>query len=242
VSPKAERGAIMFFRAAGGRSPRITAGMGDNGPAGGVERSREMALMADVAPTSWFPEVEPGGGWTVESLARFPDDGLRYEIIDGSLHVSPPPVVVHRHYVDWLRDALKTSMPADLACLENVGVVLPAPRTTMFVPDLTAFRCAVAGRFADRRSNIDAAEVVLVVEVMSPGSATMDRVVKPAGCAAAGIPFFLRLEPAPAGPTVYVHRRHGDGYARIHEVRPGEAVTLSDPWPIRIAPPPLGAP
>jgi hypothetical protein len=29
--------------------------------------------------------------WTFADLEELPDDGYRYEIIDGSLHVSPPP-------------------------------------------------------------------------------------------------------------------------------------------------------
>jgi hypothetical protein len=30
-------------------------------------------------------------GWVEADLDRLPDDGNRYELIDGSLHVTPPP-------------------------------------------------------------------------------------------------------------------------------------------------------
>lgn len=34
-------------------------------------------------------------GWTVNDLDDLPDDGLGYELVDGSLRVSPPPTVLH---------------------------------------------------------------------------------------------------------------------------------------------------
>ena len=34
--------------------------------------------------------------WTFADLEELPDDGYRYEIIDGSLHVSPAPTARHQ--------------------------------------------------------------------------------------------------------------------------------------------------
>lgn len=36
------------------------------------------------------------GAWTLDDLAQLPDDGRRYEIIDGRLLVSPPPSNYHQ--------------------------------------------------------------------------------------------------------------------------------------------------
>ncbi len=36
------------------------------------------------------------GDWTVDDLGRLPDDGLRYELVDGVLLVSPSPLVPHQ--------------------------------------------------------------------------------------------------------------------------------------------------
>ena len=38
--------------------------------------------------------------WTYEMLETLPDDGNRYEIIDGELHVTPPPGFRHQS-VSW---------------------------------------------------------------------------------------------------------------------------------------------
>ncbi|MFF5083240.1 Uma2 family endonuclease [Actinoplanes sp. NPDC000266] len=62
------------------------------------------------------------------------------------------------------------------------------------------------------------AHVLLVVEVVSPGSETTDRIVKADQYARAGIPFYWRVEPAATGaPLVHTHvidpatRRYRDG-------------------------------
>src|SRR5262249_29645472 len=39
---------------------------------------------------------EPAGGWTVSMLDALPDDGQRYEIIDGEQYVTPSPRVRHQ--------------------------------------------------------------------------------------------------------------------------------------------------
>ena len=36
-------------------------------------------------------EVPPYDGWTTDDLATLPEDGVRRELLDGVLHVSPSP-------------------------------------------------------------------------------------------------------------------------------------------------------
>jgi hypothetical protein len=42
---------------------------------------------------SWPPAGQP---FTIDQLDRMPDDGRRYELLDGVLIVSPRPVVLHQ--------------------------------------------------------------------------------------------------------------------------------------------------
>jgi Uma2 family endonuclease len=46
------------------------------------------------------------GSWTVAMLDALPEDGQRYEIIDGVLYVTPAPRVRHQHVVTMLAVAL----------------------------------------------------------------------------------------------------------------------------------------
>lgn len=41
-------------------------------------------------------------GWTLDGLAALPDDGNRYEIIDGELFVTPTPTMRHQMIVSDL--------------------------------------------------------------------------------------------------------------------------------------------
>ena len=58
--------------------------------------------------------------FTVADLERMPDDGRRYELIDGELLVSPAPGWAHQEAVMALSILLRQACPAGLR-------VLPAP-------------------------------------------------------------------------------------------------------------------
>ena len=44
--------------------------------------------------------------WTRADLDRLPDDGNRYELLEGELLVTPPPSAEHQEIVEWLADKL----------------------------------------------------------------------------------------------------------------------------------------
>jgi Uma2 family endonuclease len=50
-----------------------------------------------------MPQTIP---WTRADLDRLPDDGNRYEVLDGELLVTPPPSTAHQEIVDWLAERL----------------------------------------------------------------------------------------------------------------------------------------
>jgi hypothetical protein len=53
---------------------------------------------------AWPPAGRP---FTVADLARMPDDGRRYELLDGVLIVSPGPVNAHQ----WVAATLHRQVP-----------------------------------------------------------------------------------------------------------------------------------
>ena len=62
-------------------------------------------------------------GWTWTDLQQLPDDdGHRYEVVDGSLHVSPSPSRPHQVAAGRIRDLLLSAAPDDLEVLETVDV------------------------------------------------------------------------------------------------------------------------
>ncbi len=52
--------------------------------------SDEQEIMT-VTPADWVPGT-PQGSWTYEAYAALPDDGQRYEVVQGVLIMSPPSI------------------------------------------------------------------------------------------------------------------------------------------------------
>ncbi|MEU4621756.1 hypothetical protein AB0G04_17500 [Actinoplanes sp. NPDC023801] len=49
--------------------------------------------------TAAMSVIPPADGWTVADLDALPEDGVRRELIDGVLHVSPSPSPAHQALV-----------------------------------------------------------------------------------------------------------------------------------------------
>lgn len=125
--------------------------------------------------------------WTADQLHALPDDGRRYEAVDGELFVTPSPGFDHQGAVVHLAGRLRDY----LAHQPSVGVVRVAPgdvafgAQTLVQPDVFVVPL-VAGRRPATWA--DAARPQLVVEVLSPATARADRVSKRALYQRVGIP------------------------------------------------------
>jgi Uma2 family endonuclease len=199
------------------------------------------AAGRDLTMRSSTPVVDTGGvdspadGWTVADLDLLPDDGRRYEIIDGSLVMSPSPDIDHQFMVWWLTSLLAACAPPGSAALPGANVSLSASSDRLVVPDV------VAARRVDRKALAFRAEdVLLVVEIVSRSSGSIDRVLKPKLYAQAGIPSFWRVERSAGGVAVHVfgldERGTGD-YGELCVVRSGETAVLDAPWPVTLTAP-----
>ena len=164
---------------------------------------------------------------TAADLSYEPDDGLRREIHDGVMHVVPPPAGDHGWAVQVCYDALKVHAPDDVYLIQNVGVHVGLRR--YYVPDLTVFHRDTP--YHDH--GYDPGGVLLVVECVSPGSVTMDRVAKPAVYAGQGIPFFWRVDDGPRLQSYRLDPRTGS-YDTVIELGPGEAGEPLAPWPVHL--------
>ncbi len=202
----------------------------------------ETSEGAPTGPASPFAGLPASHSWTLDDLDRLPEDGRRYEIVDGSLHVSPSPSLTHQIRVGWLYVALLENTPDGcFAASGPVDVLLSTEPARVLVPDV------LAGCGVDTEAELhylEPAHLRLVVEVVSPSSTTHDRFTKPALYAEAGIPTYWRVERGGDGPSVHVHHltspADGGGdaaYTRICVIRPGETATLDKPWPVTLTPP-----
>ena len=91
--------------------------------------------------TAALSEGRPVDGWTVDDLSALPDDGVRRELIDGALHVSPSPTSIHQ-VIACTRVVLDQTCPENLFVSQSNDVELSARR--LFIPDVlvTTFEAA----------------------------------------------------------------------------------------------------
>lgn len=178
--------------------------------------------------TAALSDVPPSDGWTTDDLDAQPEDGVRRELLDGALLVSPSPSSVHQVIAARLLIALEQTCPDHLFVSQANDVQL-SPRR-LFIPDVlvTTFEAAKrgSGKFA-------AAEIVLAVEIVSPSSQSMGRVMKPSLYAKAGIPLYWMIE-IDGGITVHTYKLDFEDEAYQPSGTFTETIRIDEPWRIEI--------
>ncbi len=139
----------------------------------------ELRLLSPRTYLLAMPAILPR--YTVDDLDSFPDDGNRYELLDGRLLVTPAPMPPHEFVVLRIREAL-TAYLGRAAMVFTHGAVQVRPRNHL-EPDLLVLPATV--RVA--RSWGEMRGFWLAVEVSGLGSRVYDRDYKHAGYHALGV-------------------------------------------------------
>ena len=174
----------------------------------------------------WHPDLLDGE-WTVELLETLPDDGLRYELIDGTLLVSPAPTPRHQAAIGELYLLLRAACPEDHFVLLSPLDWQPDGRTSL-EPDLLVVR----------RDRIGAKNITqtptLVIEVISPSSRRIDRTLKLSRYAEGGISHYWVVDPMT--PSVDIYEFHQGEYRLVASAVGDESVVVTAPFPVTVTP------
>lgn len=112
--------------------------------------------------------------YTVPDLDRFPDDGNRYELLDGVLLVTPAPSQLHQLVAGRIQGELFTALSRPrLATVVGPGAVVYMPKTQL-EPDILVF----SAEFPVTAHWKNISGHWLAVEVLSQGSRLYDREFK----------------------------------------------------------------
>ncbi|MGI8536251.1 MAG: Uma2 family endonuclease [Mycobacteriales bacterium] len=164
---------------------------------------------------------------TRADLEDTPDDGHRYELIDGVLIVSPGPDLPHQDVVGNPHLLLRAACPPELkVVLAPFDVVLA--EDTVLEPDLL-----VAPRSHFTRRELPGAPL-LAVEVLSPSTRRFDLLVKRDRLQQAGAPSYWLIDPNE--PSVIVLELRDGAYLRVAHLRGDEAYDVTLPFPLRLVP------
>lgn len=158
---------------------------------------------------------------TYEDYCLLPNDGKRYEIIDGELLVTPSPRRPHQKVAGnlfyYLTDFVKN---------HKLGEVYVAPFDVVFSrhdvvePDILFVSNARAAVLTDK--NVQGAPD-LAVEVLSESTAEIDRTTKLKLYARFGVEEYWIVDPE--GPAVEIYRRQETGLEFVSGLRPKDSLS-----------------
>jgi Uma2 family endonuclease len=158
-----------------------------------------------------------------------PDDGHRYELIDGVLIVSPAPRLVHQRVVGELLVLLWESCPDHLEVFVAPVDVLLA-EDTVLEPDL------LVARRKDLTERNLPAPPVLAVEVLSPSTRRFDLILKRSRHESAATPAYWVVDPDPGQPSLTAWELRDGRYAEVAAVTGDQEFRAELPYPVTVAP------
>ena len=194
-------------------------------------------ILVTAQPTAswdhhrWTPDDarQRLANYTVEDVLALPDDAPRVELDDGVLVVVPSPAFSHQKIGHRLWRWFDDNVPKDLEPSGALGVLINNRNT--LEPDVVLLRKPTV----HEHHYFEPDQVVIAVEVVSPGTKKRDRLIKPEAYARAGVPHYWRIEQDPV--HVYAYELDEAGEYQLVADSDTELV-LERPFPIRL---PIGA-
>ncbi len=187
-----------------------------------------METETETEPETEFFLAAGSGPFTVHDLERMPDDGRRYELIDGTLIVSPAPGTRHQMIAYRLFGVLDAACPAEY-CVMGAPYAVRVSDSTELQPDV------LVGRAEDFTEKLLPTAPVLAVEVLSPSTALHDLNTKKAVYERIGVPSYWIIDPDQ--PSMQVFDVDAEGhYQLVAKVTGREAFQAERPFPVQIVP------
>ncbi|HEX5505467.1 MAG TPA: Uma2 family endonuclease [Thermomicrobiales bacterium] len=187
--------------------------------------------MAVVVPELVLRSLDPT--WDYARWEQLPDDGNRYEVLDGVLYMTTAPRAFHQ----WISGRLTrfVGIPAEdqglaYAFTAPIGLVMPGCDPVQ--PDFLLVRRDNAAIIRDGRIH---GAPDLIAEILSPSNPEQDTVVKRGAYARAGVPEYWILRPATRDVLLcwQPDRALGD-YAQVRLVA-ADAELAAATLPLRVA-------
>lgn len=132
--------------------------------------------------------------WNYARWSQLPDDGKRYEVIDGVLYMTTAPSFFHQWISSRIIRLLQIQLEdtgVGIVAFAPVGLLMPGCDPVQ--PDIVVVRSEDRGIIYDRHIN---GVPALIVEVLSPSNPEKDIEIKRAAYARAGLREYWIVRPA----------------------------------------------
>ena len=171
--------------------------------------------------------------WNRARWEQLPNDGNRYEVIDGVLYMTTAPSFFHQWIIRQIFLELYPQIDQSgvgLTIWSPIGVFMP--QCDPVQPDLLVIPTNNLDIIHDRR--IDGVPA-LIIEVLSPGNAEKDTDTKRKAYARAGLPEYWIVRPESRDVLVYTDPDVALGdYSLSQKITPNDEL-ISPTLPIRVA-------
>lgn len=180
-----------------------------------------MAIQSIAQQPPAEPVWPPQGQWTYEDYRRLPDDGWRYEVIEGELRMNPAPSTSHQDTSIGLASEMRF-----YANQHNLGKVYTAPIDVRMGELANPVQPDILFIQKDRLDIIKERWIDgppdLIVEILSPGNWIDDRRTKYRVYALNGVREYWIVDPDKRQIEIFV--LHSGDYALVGRFGSGERV------------------
>ncbi|MGN9776801.1 Uma2 family endonuclease [Micromonospora sp. H33] len=169
--------------------------------------------------------------WTAQlALELLPEtNGPKVEVLSGSLIVTPHAGIDHQSVERELPYLLhRAARQAGLWVYPEINLV---SGKDLFIPDIAVLRSSGGGRSA-----VDINQAVLLGEIVSPGNRRKDVIDRPREYAAAGVPFFLRVDLRNRVPSIALFELAEGEYRPVAAAAAGSTFVMTLPFPFSVDP------
>jgi len=167
------------------------------------------------------------GPWTEDDYFALPDVPARVELVDGALLVTPLSSIAHQRLILGVTNLLVTT------CTDPRWEALPGANVRLWQDHIRAPDALVV-RSGLQELKVGVPDVLLLVEITSPGNFRQDMIVKHGDYAEAGVPFYLRVDLHKGVDALTASAFElVDGSYREYATAPDGVLTLDRPWPLR---------
>jgi len=168
-----------------------------------------------------------GQAFTRDDLDSMPDDGHRYELIDGTLIVTPAPSPSHQRMAFRLGVILDAARPGD-------HEVLMAPLDVTLAEDSVLQPDLLVARRSDFTERALPVAPLLAVEVLSPSTRRVDLTLKRSRYESAGCPSYWVLDPDTPSLTAWDLR--DEVYVETANVTGDQEFSTETPFAVSFSP------